>query len=75
MKQVCRMAAGVTMVVVVTGCTTSEPVLLQHPQTHAIVRCAPGYRSFIDGEGYRQQEDCIADYQRQGYERAPATDK
>lgn len=71
------MVAGVTMAALLAGCATMETVMMQHPQTHEIAQCAVGYRSFIGGQGYRRQEDCIADYQRQGYERAPAavTDK
>ena len=63
------MAASVTMAVLFAGCATTGTVMMQHPQTHEIARC----RSFIGGQGYRRQEDCIADYQRQGYERTPVT--
>jgi hypothetical protein len=65
------MAAG--LIAVLSGCATAETVMMQHPRTHEIVRCAAGYRSFLGGDGYRQQQDCIADYQRQGYEKAPLT--
>jgi len=65
----CWIAAGVATAAVLTGCTTADTVMMQHPQTHEIARCAEGYRRFIDGQGYRTQEDCIADYQRKGYER------
>jgi hypothetical protein len=61
--------AGVTMTAVSGGCTTAETVLMQHPQTHEIARCADGYTRIIDGQGYQTQEECIADYQRKGYER------
>ena len=67
------MVAGVTMAVLFVGCATAETVMMQHPQTHEIARCTERYRSFIGGQGYRRQEDCIADYQRQGYERTPVT--
>jgi hypothetical protein len=66
------MAAGL-LIVIMSGCATTQTVMMQHPQTHEIARCAEGYRRFISGDGYRRQEDCIADYQRQGYERAPVT--
>lgn len=55
-----------------SGCAPRDTVMMQHPRTHEIVQCAEGYRRFLGGDGYRGQEDCIADYQRQGYERAPA---
>lgn len=43
---------------------------MQHPQTRTkIAQCAEGYRRFIGGDGYREQEDCIADYERQRYQR------
>jgi len=67
------MVAGVTMAVLFVGCATTETVMMQHPRTHEIAQCAERYRSFIGGQGYRRQEDCIADYQRQGYERTPVT--
>ena len=66
------MAAGL-LIVIMSGCATTQTVMMQHPQTHEIAQCAEGYRRFISGDGYRRQEDCIADYQRQGYERAPVT--
>jgi hypothetical protein len=64
------MAAGL-LIVIMSGCATTQTVMMQHPQTHEIAQCAEGYRRFIGGDGYRRQEDCIEDYQRQGYERAP----
>jgi hypothetical protein len=63
------LVAGMTAAVVFAGCTTPDTVLMQHPQTHEIARCAARYSRFIDGQGYQAQEDCIADYQRKGYER------
>jgi hypothetical protein len=71
----CWMVAGATMAVVLTGCTTTQTVMMQHPQTHEFAQCPEGYRGFIDGHGYRRQEDCIADYQRRGYEREPPSTK
>jgi hypothetical protein len=69
------MVAGATMAAMLSGCTTTDTVMMLHPQTHEIVRCAEGYRGFIDGQGYRTQEECIADYQRKGYERSAAPGK
>jgi len=64
--------AAMTMAVVFAGCATPEPVMLRNPQTNVIAQCVAGYRAFIDGQGYRTQEDCIADYQRKGYEQMSA---
>ena len=69
MTQHCWLVAGMAAAVVLAGCSTTETVMMQHPQTHEIARCADAYRRFIDGEGYQTQEECIADYQRKGYER------
>ena len=63
------LVAGATVAVMLGGCTTTDTVLMQHPQTHEIARCADGYSRLIAGQGYRTQEECIADYQRKGYER------
>jgi len=57
----------------VAGCATTETVMMQHPRTNEIAQCAEGHRRFIGGGGYRRQEDCIADYERQGFERPPVT--
>lgn len=73
MMQQCWMVTSVTMAVMLAGCTTTETVMMQHPQTREIAQCADGYRSLIDGRGYRRQEDCIADLQRRGFERPPVT--
>ena len=67
------MAAGF-LIAIMSGCATTETVMMQHPQTHEIAQCAEGYRRFIGGDGYRGQKDCIADYERQGYRRAPDDD-
>lgn len=63
----------VTLASMLAGCAARETVMMQHPQTRELVRCAEGYRSFIDGKGYRRQEDCIAELERKGFERTPAT--
>jgi hypothetical protein len=75
MTRRCWMVAGVTVAVGLAGCATRETVLMQHPQTNEVVQCAEGYRRLLGGQGYQPQEDCIADYQRQGYERPPAPGK
>jgi hypothetical protein len=43
--------AGVTMAAVSGGCTATDTVMMQHPLTHELARCAEGYRRFIDGQG------------------------
>jgi hypothetical protein len=67
--------ACVTASLVMAGCTSADTVMMQHPTTNEIARCAEGHRRFIAGEGYKTQEDCIADYERQGFVRVPATRK
>jgi len=59
-----------TLASVLAGCTTTETVMMQHPRTHEIVQCSEGYRSLIDGRGYRRQDECIADLERRGFERS-----
>jgi hypothetical protein len=67
-----RVMAAAVLTVITSGCATTETVMMQHPRTHEIAQCAEGYRRFIGGDGYRNQKGCIADYERQGYERALA---
>jgi len=62
------MAAGL-LIAIGSGCAPTATVMMQHPRTHEIAQCAAGYRRFIDGDGYRRQEDCIADLERRGFER------
>jgi hypothetical protein len=68
-----RVMAAAFLTLITSGCATTETVMMQHPQTHEIAQCAEGYRRFIGGDGYRGQENCIADYERQGYQRTPVT--
>jgi len=67
--------AGMILAVVVTGCATKEPVMMYNPQTREIARCAEARRSFVDGQGYRAQDDCIADYEKQGFQRMSPPDQ
>jgi hypothetical protein len=62
--------AGVFLAVALAGCSSAETVMMQNPQTHEVARCPEGYRGFIDGTGYRRQEDCISDYERKGFQRS-----
>jgi hypothetical protein len=68
-----RVTAVGLVLLVMAGCAATETVMMQHPQTNEIAQCAEGYRRFIGGDGYRGQQDCIADYERQGFQRSPAT--
>jgi hypothetical protein len=61
--------AGLALAVAATGCATREPVMMYNPQTREIARCAEARRSFLEGTGYRSQEECVADYEKQGYQR------
>ena len=70
-----RVMAAAFLTVITSGCATTETVMMQHPRTHEIAQCAEGYRRFIGGDGYRGQKGCIADYERQGYERAAPAGK
>jgi hypothetical protein len=65
---------GVVLLGVLTGCTARETVMMRNPRTHQIARCAEGYRRFINGGGYQRQEDCVAEYERKGYERISGGD-
>jgi hypothetical protein len=65
------------LALVVAGCATPETVMMRNRQTGEIAQCVAAYRSLVDGLGYRQQGDCIADYEGKGFERdlAPAGEK
>lgn len=56
-------------VLVLAGCTST--IHMRHPDGR-LAECggtyAVGYHNFAARQGDR---DCVADYQRQGYERAP----
>ena len=67
------MIAGVFFAVALAGCSTADTVMMQNPQTHEIAQCPEGYRGFLDGRGYRRQEDCISDYERKGFQRSTVT--
>ena len=61
-------------VILLAGCATSEAVYLQN-STGQTVQCGPyTVGGSIPQANVRVQErlrDCVADYQRQGYERTP----
>jgi hypothetical protein len=68
-----RRLAGIILAVVMAGCATKDPVMMYNPQTREITRCVEARRSFMAGEGYRAQDDCIADYEKQGFQRMSPT--
>jgi uncharacterized membrane protein len=62
---------------VLAGCANPATVMMRNPKTNEIVRCEAGYRRFLAGRGYLAQGECIANYQRKGYEQmlAPVTEQ
>lgn len=62
---------------VMAGCATPDTVMMRNRQTGEIAPCAAAYRSLFGGQGYRQQDDCIAQYERKGFQRdlVPAGEK
>jgi hypothetical protein len=58
------------MAVVLMGCT--EPVTMRNKATGEVATCGPYKNGIVTGAWAAQREaQCISDYQRQGYERAP----
>jgi hypothetical protein len=72
-----RTALLAVMGLVAAGCATPDTVMMRNRQSGEIAQCAAAYRSFFGGLGYRQQDDCIAQYERNGFERdlVPAAEK
>ena len=61
------------VLLVLAGCTYTQPVMLVHPQTAETVQCGPYEGPFAYGKqwAYLQEESCIDHYRRRGYERVP----
>ncbi len=54
------------------GCSTA-PVYLKHTQSGQIVQCGPFPTGGVQAAaGALHENQCITDYQRQGYERVPS---
>lgn len=54
------------------GCST-DPVYLKHSESGQIVQCGPFSSMGLRATAAALHENqCIADYQRQGYERVPS---
>ncbi len=65
-----RMLMLLAVAVIGAGCTSA--VTLRHPQTGQTVKCGPYYvETLTYGGVVARERGCIADYQRQGYERVP----
>ena len=69
-----RAAIIILMAIGLAGCATSETVYLKNVSNQT-VKCGP-YTNYGDIPSanvttQNQLRDCIADYQRQGYERVP----
>jgi len=66
-----RMLLLIGMLAVLASCTT-DPVFLHHPQTGQKVQCGP-YSHNTDPLSVEaatvKESNCIAKYERQGYER------
>ncbi len=60
--------ASLIVALLLAGCMTT-PVKLRHPVTGRTVQCGPYDRGREGGTAVRKNQ-CIQDYQRQGYERA-----
>ena len=64
----------ILMAVFLAGCATSETVYLKNA-SNQMVKCGPytiyGIIPHANLTTQFQLRDCIADYQRQGYERVP----
>jgi len=60
------------LLLLLSACTTLDPVLLKHPKTGEIAQCGPyEYTGYTATARVMEQRGCIEDYQRQGYERVP----
>jgi hypothetical protein len=67
-----RLVLLATVLFSFVACAGRQPVTLRHPNTGAVVQCGGGMNFILGPEiSYQQERDCIADYQRAGYERAP----
>ena len=60
----------VGILALLAGCT-KDPVYLRHPQTGTKVQCGPYSESSPEARAVAAERErgCIADYQRQGFER------
>lgn len=67
-----RWLAALLLVSVLAGCSTA-PVYLKHTETGQVVQCGPYPTGGIQAAaGAFHENQCITDYQRQGYERVPS---
>jgi hypothetical protein len=68
-----RKAVLVVLIVAVAGCGGSAyaPIKMRNPRTGEIATCGPPRGRLYEGMSYQLMRDCIADFQRQGWERVP----
>lgn len=60
------------MLFVATGCTFTDSINMKNHKTGETAQCGPYNRQGINGPNAAamQESQCIADFQRQGFERA-----
>jgi hypothetical protein len=70
-----RILIAAALAALVAACNTSETIYLRHPTTAQTVQCGPyskvGNAAAVYAVMAQQLRDCVADYQRQGFERTP----
>jgi hypothetical protein len=72
MTQALIVAMLVALLALLAGCASTTPVIMRHPDGRT-AQCGPySLVGIVNQIQARDRErDCIGDYQRQGYERAP----
>jgi hypothetical protein len=60
--------------IALAACNTTQPIYLQNPQTGQTATCGPyNYDPVTADVVLNREARCITDFQRQGYERLPAS--
>ena len=63
--------AALPLLLAIAACSFTEPVLMRHPDGR-VATCGPyDNRGMQSAAAALRESQCISDYQRQGYERAP----
>lgn len=63
---------AVLMLLVLTGCLTTDPIYLRHPQTGKTVQCGPYDSRALHAQASAIREgQCTEDFRAQGYVRLP----
>jgi hypothetical protein len=69
-----RIFLALVPAIALAACNTTQPVYLHNPQTGEAATCGPyNYDPVTANVVLNREARCISDYQRQGYERAPAS--